>query len=248
MKVLKKTAIILVAVAAALALTNIGLFSSELVDNPYFWQEPKEERDRMESPDRIKSQSGKPNYMSNLILVNKSHELPADFVPDDLVVPDVRFSFTEDLPKKKMRKEAAQALEKLFRQAQVDGIDLAAVSGFRSYDRQADIFANAVQRMGEKEANRVSARPGQSEHQTGLAMDVSSASVGYELVESFGETIEGKWLSENAPSYGFIIRYPKGKEYLTGYRYEPWHLRYVGVEHARKISQQGLTLEEYLGA
>lgn len=96
MKVLKKTAIILVAVAAALALTNIGLFSSELVDNPYFWQEPKEERDRMESPDRIKSQSGKPNYMSNLILVNKSHELPADFVPDDLVVPDVRFSFTED--------------------------------------------------------------------------------------------------------------------------------------------------------
>lgn len=126
------------------------------------------------------------------------------------------------------------------------GIELAAVSGFRSYERQAAIFANAVQRKGEVEANRVSARPGQSEHQTGLAMDVSSASVGYALVEAFGETVEGKWLAQNAPKYGFIIRYPKGKEHITGYRYEPWHLRYVGVEHAMKISQRGLTLEEYL--
>lgn len=208
--------------------------------------ESKEVRNRMEADDRVRTPESKPDYLNTLVLVNKTHALPADFVPDDLVVPGVRFSFTEDLPKKKMRREAARALEKLFEQAERDGIELAAVSGFRSYERQAAIFANAVQRKGEVEANRVSARPGQSEHQTGLAMDVSSASVGYALVEAFGETVEGKWLAQNAPKYGFIIRYPKGKEHITGYRYEPWHLRYVGVEHAMKISQRGLTLEEYL--
>lgn len=202
---------------------------------------------RSEAQSRVKSLARESSYLSNLVLVNKSHELPAGFVPGDLVVPDVRFAFSEDLPKKQMRQEAAQALELLFQKAEEDGIDLAAVSGFRSYDRQAAIFASAAQRVGEVEANRVSARPGQSEHQTGLAMDVSSASVGYQLVESFGEMPEGQWLAANAPAYGFIIRYPAGKESITGYRYEPWHIRYVGVEHATRISQREITLEEYLG-
>lgn len=145
-----------------------------------------------------------------------------------------------------MRAEAARALEELFRQAAAEGIELAGVSGYRSYQRQEAIFNYRARERGEEVANRTSARPGQSEHQTGLAMDVSSASVGYALIEDFGNTKEGLWLAENAPRFGFIIRYPKGKEHLTGYSYEPWHIRYVGVEAAQEIAARGLILEEYL--
>ena len=186
------------------------------------------------------------NPQDILVLVNKEYNLPADYIPPDLVQPDIPFSFSEDLPKKKMRAEAARALEELFRQAAAEGIELAGVSGYRSYQRQEAIFNYRARERGEEVANRTSARPGQSEHQTGLAMDVSSASVGYALIEDFGNTKEGLWLAENAPRFGFIIRYPKGKEHLTGYSYEPWHIRYVGVEAAQEIAARGLILEEYL--
>ncbi len=104
----------------------------------------------------------------------------------------------------------------------------------------------SAQRVGKEVANKTVAYPGQSEHQTGLAMDVSSHKMGFKLHQSFGETIEGIWLANNAPKFGFIIRYPKGKEHITGYKYEPWHLRYVGVQVAEEIAQKGITLEEYL--
>jgi D-alanyl-D-alanine carboxypeptidase len=112
-------------------------------------------------------------------------------------------------------------------------------------DKRTFLPARAKQR-GEEVANKTTAYPGQSEHQTGLAMDVSSASVNYQLLESFGETTEGIWLAENAPDFGFIIRYPKGKEEITGYSYEPWHLRYLGIETALQVSARGITYEEYL--
>jgi len=181
-----------------------------------------------------------------LVLVNKEYNLPSDYTPPDLVEPNITFSFSEDLPKRLLRREAAEALEALFGRAAADGVQLAAVSGYRSYDRQKVIFNHRAQERGFEVANRTSAYPGQSEHQTGLAMDVSGSSVGYGLVQSFGETAEGIWLAENAPDFGFIIRYPRGREGETGYSYEPWHLRYVGVEAAREISQRGLILEEYL--
>ncbi|WP_239618212.1 M15 family metallopeptidase [Cohnella mopanensis] len=185
------------------------------------------------------------NAESPYVLVNKKRNLPSDYVPPDLVVPDVPFSFSGNSPKKQMRKDAAKALESLFKAAEEDGIELKAVSGYRSYATQKSIFDNNAKNKGEEVANRTSARPGQSEHQTGLAMDISSASVGYGLEESFGDTKEGKWLSKHAPDHGFILRFLKGKEDITGYSYEPWHVRYVGKEIAKDITKKKVTLEQY---
>lgn len=185
------------------------------------------------------------NVDSVMVLVNKQRNLPADYTPSDLVIPSIPFPFTGDEPRKYMRAEAALALEQLFAEAKNLKLDLFATSGYRSYDKQKSIFSRNVSSVGEEEANKTSARPGQSEHQTGLAMDVSSSKVGYNLVESFGATTEGIWLRENAHLFGFIIRYPKGKEQITGYSYEPWHLRFVGLEVAEYIYTHGLTLEEY---
>jgi LAS superfamily LD-carboxypeptidase LdcB len=144
-----------------------------------------------------------------------------------------------------MRYNAAKALEKLFSAASDAGYKLYGVSGYRSYATQKAIFDKRAAERGEEVANKTSARPGQSEHQTGLAMDISSKAVDYRLVTSFGDTAEGKWVKKNAHRFGFIIRYPKGKETITGYSYEPWHLRYVGITAAKYIYEHGLTLEEY---
>ncbi|MGG3283908.1 M15 family metallopeptidase [Paenibacillus solani] len=187
------------------------------------------------------------NLSSTVVLVNKQRNLPANYIPQDLVVPNIPFSFSGSSPKKQMRKIAANALENLFAAAKKDGIDLKAVSGYRSYATQKAIFQRNASIKGEAVANKTSAHPGQSEHQTGLTMDISSASVGYALEQSFGNTKEGKWLKANAPKYGFIIRYGKDQEKITGYSYEPWHVRYVGVYIAGEISKRHLTLEEYLG-
>lgn len=182
------------------------------------------------------------------VLVNKNHTLPDGYEPKNLVSPKVRFPFTEDLPKRYMQKPAAKALEEMFKAADKDGVELFGQSGYRSYERQVAVFGNNVKTMGEKEANQVSARPGQSEHQTGLTMDVTSAAVDFRLDQDFGDTKEGKWVKDHAYEYGFIIRYPKGKEAITKYEFEPWHLRYIGKTAAKTIHDQNLTLEEYLGA
>ncbi|HHV45325.1 MAG TPA: M15 family metallopeptidase [Tissierellia bacterium] len=183
-----------------------------------------------------------------LVLVNKNRNLPSDYVPDDLVVPNVRFTFEGFDEKKQMRKEAAEALEELFKAAEEEGIYLFAVSGYRSYNRQKYLFDTRAARDGFEEANKLTAYPGQSEHQTGLAMDVSCQSVGFDLTQKFGQTVEGIWLKENAHKFGFIIRYQEDKVDITGYSYEPWHIRYVGKEAAKEIYERNITLEEYLGA
>ncbi|WP_408011542.1 D-alanyl-D-alanine carboxypeptidase family protein [Pseudalkalibacillus sp. A8] len=188
------------------------------------------------------------NVMDPLVLVNKERNLPADFVPETLTVPDIPFAFEGDHPKKQMQQVAAEAIEDMFDQADKDDIPLLAQSGYRSYSTQKAIFASNAESNGQEEANKYSARAGQSEHQTGLTMDVTSPEVSFQLIEEFGETTAGKWVKDNAHKYGFIIRYPKGKEGITGYQYEPWHLRYVGKEHAARIHEKNLTLEEYLGA
>lgn len=127
-----------------------------------------------------------------MILVNKQFSLPADYIPDDLVRPDVTFSFGDlDIEKSYMRKEAAGALEELFAEAKNAGINLFAVSGYRSFSRQEQIFQNEVNEKGEEYALEAVAYPGQSEHQTGLAMDISSEAVGYLLTEQFEQTDEG---------------------------------------------------------
>lgn len=184
------------------------------------------------------------NPQAVLVLVNKSNTLAEDYVPPDLVVPKVRFSFAGEDPKQMLRLEAAEALEDLFKQAEREHLILLGASGYRSYERQAQIFSRNYQERGAA-ANRSSARPGESEHQTGLAMDVTCAAVGNQLTESFGETREGRWLSQRASEFGFIIRFPRGKEEITGYQYEPWHLRYVGRTAAQEITKNKWTLEEY---
>ncbi|WP_078378826.1 cell wall-binding repeat-containing protein [Sutcliffiella halmapala] len=178
-------------------------------------------------------------------VVDKKNHLSKNFVPKNMVVPNVRFSTTIS-ERKHLVKEAAGALEKMFSEADKAGVKLYAQSGYRSYSTQESLYRNYVKRYGEAEANRFSAKPGQSEHQTALAMDVTSASVNYDLVERFGTTKEGKWVAEHAASFGFVISYPKGKEHLTGYIYEPWHLRYVGVEHALFMKKNDLILSQYL--
>jgi zinc D-Ala-D-Ala carboxypeptidase len=186
------------------------------------------------------------NASNVFALVNKNFGLPAEYFPKDLVRPDVSFSFgNQDVEKSKLRKEAAVALEGMFAEAEQSGIVLYAVSGYRSYDRQETLFTAEVQKIGEEMAVEAVAEPGNSEHQTGLAMDISSRSAGLDLIEQFGETPEGKWLERNAHKFGFILRYPKGKEHLTGYMYEPWHYRYVGHEVATEIYHNDWTFEEY---
>jgi D-alanyl-D-alanine carboxypeptidase len=179
------------------------------------------------------------------VLVNKERSLPDGFEPDNLVVPDVPFSFSGEHEKKHLQEPAARALERLFAAAEADGIELNAVSGYRSFATQTAIFNWNLQNQGEEHTLRYSARPGTSEHQTGLAMDVSSPSVGNALEDVLGDVKEGQWLEEHCAEFGFIIRYPKGKEDITGYAYEPWHLRYVGETLAKVIMDNGLTMEEY---
>ncbi|WP_051412223.1 M15 family metallopeptidase [Halonatronum saccharophilum] len=185
--------------------------------------------------------------MDILVLVNKDWSLPEYFEADDLVVPNIPYLSRVARENRLLREEAALALEKLFAQAKEDGIKLYGVSAYRSYARQKFLFDYYTKKLGEEEAKRLSAKPGHSEHQSGLAIDLTSSSVGYGLTENFGETKEGKWLAQVGPEFGFIIRYPQGREDTTGYSYEPWHIRYVGEEAALEIHKRGIVLEEYLG-
>jgi D-alanyl-D-alanine carboxypeptidase len=184
------------------------------------------------------------NFESGSItqIANKQYSLSSSYVPDDLVWLDL--PSTRDT---QMRSEAATALTELFNAAQSDGIELYCCSGYRSYETQSELYQWNVDTYGQTEADLVSAKPGTSEHQLGLAMDVTSESVGFDLLESFGQTEEGQYIADHAHEYGFIIRYPQGKTAITGYSYEPWHLRYLGVDVATDIYNSGKTMEEYYG-
>ena len=180
-----------------------------------------------------------------LILVNKYNRAPA--VPTTLIKPDVTPTSPSKAENIYMVPEAAQALEALFEAAAEDGMTLYATSGFRSYSTQKAIFSRKLETMSERAANASVAKAGYSEHQTGLAMDIEGeTTLGTGLTEQFGESPEGIWVAEHCHEYGFIIRYPEGKTRITGYIYEPWHLRYVGREHALRITQLGVTFEEYI--
>ncbi|WP_028608360.1 M15 family metallopeptidase [Paenibacillus harenae] len=182
------------------------------------------------------------------VLVNKRNKLPEDYNPTDLVYPDVRFIFSEKIEKRKLRKEAASALEELFGAAEKDNILLAGVSAYRSHSTQKTLFERYVKRDGLVKARTYSAYPGTSEHETGLAIDISGSDGKCAAADCFADTDEAAWLAEHAHEYGFIIRYPKGKEDITGYQYEPWHIRYVGVDVAAELEESGETLEEYYDA
>lgn len=181
-----------------------------------------------------------------LLLVNKTHPLSESYEPTDLIVVQHQVGSHAAIMRY-MRQEAAEHLDAMCAAAAEEGHEIGIRTAYRPYSYQKGIFNDYANRYGEEEANRFSARPGQSEHQTGLCADVTSPSVDYKLTTEYGKAPEGIWLAENAHRFGFIIRYPLGKEDITGYQYEPWHVRYVGEEAAAKIYEQGITLEEYLG-
>ena len=170
------------------------------------------------------------------VCVNRKSTLSSDYKPTDLVLPDVRAVNSSN--RLYMRKEAASALEELFKAAEDENYYLYAVSGYRSYSYQKSIY---------NPYRGYSAPAGASEHQLGLAMDITLAKYNGTLSVDFGNTKEGKWVKENAHKYGFIIRYLQGKEDITGYNYEPWHLRYLGVDLATELYEKNITLEEYYG-
>ncbi|WP_052404729.1 M15 family metallopeptidase [Bacillus rubiinfantis] len=182
------------------------------------------------------------------VLVNKQHPLPEAYEPEDLVDANIGFIFSEDSPKRKMRAAAAAAIEELFAGAANDGITLLGVSAYRSRETQEALFQHYVQEDGLEAAKLYSAPPGTSEHETGLAIDVTGGDGRCAAEDCFAGSPEAKWLEDHAAKYGFIIRYPKGKEVITGYQYEPWHLRYVGKEIAEVIAANEITLEEYYRA
>ena len=185
--------------------------------------------------------------LSVTVLVNKQWRLPPGWEPPDLIEPNVPFTFSGDDPKRYVREPAAIALASLFAAAAQAGTPLAAVSGYRSEQTQADLYGLAVSEQGEVQADLHRARPGHSEHQTGLAMDITSADGTCAVEECFGTSPAGVWVAAHAHEHGFIVRYPAGKEAVTGYAYEPWHLRFVGVDVATVLTDGGLTLEERPG-
>ncbi|HNT47632.1 MAG TPA: M15 family metallopeptidase [Bacteroidales bacterium] len=173
-----------------------------------------------------------------LILVNKHHKLAEGYRPHDLVPVDDRYNRgIMNL----LRSEAAAAFAQMCSTAEKDSIILWNHSAYRSDTVQRQLYENAVERRGVQRADRFSARPGHSEHQTGLTVDLNSTHT------SFGKTPEAAWLRQHAHLFGFIERYPRHQEDITGYEYEPWHYRYVGIEAATYIYNNKLTLEEYHG-
>lgn len=163
-----------------------------------------------------------PTYINGILVVNKTYPLPADYNPG-------------------VDSTAWAALSEMFDAAAADGISLWVASGFRSYDTQNWLYNNYVAQDGKAAADTYSARPGHSEHQTGLAFDLNY------VADYFAYTPAGIWLADNSWKYGFVIRYPAGKEEITGYKYEPWHVRYFGKDVSKALYESGLCLEEYLG-
>lgn len=180
---------------------------------------------------------------SMLLLANKKHPLPSGYAPSDLVIPNVQTNGNTVY----MRQEAASALEEMFTAAANDGVTLLAGSGYRSEDYQRTLYNGYVEQYGVETADTISSRPGYSDHQTGLALDISDHDGATYLTQAMENTPEGQWLREHAHEYGFIMRYPKGKQDITGYAYEPWHFRYVGKEWSEEIYSKGEfeSFEEY---
>lgn len=188
------------------------------------------------------------NPKSIPVLVNKQNMLPDSYNPSDLIYAKIPFVNTAGAEKRKMRKEAAAAIEKLFAAAKQQDVNLLGVSAYRSHAAQTTLFNYYVKRDGYKKARTYSALPGTSEHETGLAIDVTGGNGKCQAQDCFGGTKEAIWLQTHSAEYGFIIRYPRGKGSITGYKYEPWHLRYVGKAIAIEIMDRGITLEEYYQA
>lgn len=193
--------------------------------------------------DNINTNTTPPKGQKYLILVNKINKLSSSFVPENLKELDIPFVGAID--SNRMEQDAGLALERMFLAAKEDGVILQGRSGYRSYNTQKINYNNKVSLMGQQQADKYVAKPGFSEHQTGLVMDIVTP--GYNKLDSgFKNTSAYKWLTTNCADFGFILRYPEGKSHITGYNFEPWHYRYVGIDHAKIIMSNNLTLEQYI--
>lgn len=177
------------------------------------------------------------------VIVNKRRPLPADYVPADLIELPAQLSPQTAT----LRPAAAEATQALFAAAAADDIDLTVISAYRSYAYQQELYDGYVAQHGTAHADTVSAQPGASEHQTGLAIDVDSTAGQHTLTQSFGQTDAGRWLAAHARDYGFVIRYPDGAQEVTGFHYEPWHLRYFGEQFATRIAENSGIAESEFG-
>lgn len=191
------------------------------------------------------------NYVRNpsgiLVLVNKNNSLNPNYVPGDLTRAKVAFVNGVDTYERLLRKDAADSLKRMFESAKGAGMQLYGLSGYRSYKVQEQLYNTRLRNRGRQYTDLYTAAAGKSEHQTGLAIDITNRpTLSGAITIDFGNTKEGKWLHNNAHNFGFILRYPRGKEHVTKYNYEPWHFRYVGVTAARHIKSKGIVLEEYL--
>jgi len=176
----------------------------------------------------------------NKVVVNKNYALTSDYKPKDLVSVNIEFLPESTEEERYMTKESAKALEELVDAASKDGVYLCGLSGYRSYKTQKSLYEYNVETQGKSYSDKYVAKPGASEHQLGEAMDLATSS-GW-ISEGCPEA---NWIANNAYKYGFIVRYESGKEDITGYNYEPWHVRYVGSEMSEKIYNDGITLEEF---
>ena len=235
--------IIIIAIIEALLIGGFILYKTDRVGAPDIYpnenaeqsvqpvetQDPEPEESE-KAPEFDKTKFSLEDPKSLWVVVNKKRPLPSDFVPE-----------LSSASGAQIRPEAVADFNKLMADAQQAGNPIYVISSYRSYSNQASTYQGWVNRDGQALADTYSARPGHSEHQTGLAVDLGNGTCDLEIC--FGNTIAGKWLAMNAHEYGFIIRYLDGKDNVTGYQYEPWHLRYVGKELASELNNK--TLEEF---
>lgn len=181
-----------------------------------------------------------------LVLVNKQYKLPSSYSPSDLV--KASNSGIRRGESYYLRNILIPDLTNMINAAKTEDIDLSIVSGYRSYQTQVDTYNYWLSKNNNDVAyvDTFSARPGHSQHQLGTAIDFSSSEIGDKLGDSFTNTKASKWLTQNAYKYGFVISYPKGYETTTGYKFESWHYRFIGIEYALEVANRGLTLELYL--
>lgn len=181
-------------------------------------------------------------------ITNKQHALnPNNYIPSNLVVPNIPLRTNITSSEKYVRGDVATALQTLITGAATEGVNLNLQSGYRSYSYQGSLYNQYVAQQGQAVADSQSARPGYSEHQTGLAADLGGTSnPPCDVEQCYASTVEGKWLAANSYRFGFLIRYPADKQTITGYIYEPWHVRYVGTELSQEMHTKGIsTLEEF---
>ena len=227
---------------------KISYFRNENIDRYIDYKRKNKDKDIIQIIKDVNMNLDKKKYVDTYealnpntekILVNKYYYLNENYIPKDLIDIDTKYSKQG----MKLVKVAKEAFEELSEDALKEDMNIIAMSSYRSYEYQVNLYNNYVKKDGKEAADTYSARPGFSEHQTGLAIDVYNKKEPY---TNFEQTNEFKWMQDNAYKYGFILRFPKEKENETGYQYESWHYRYVGKEIAKNIHKDNITLEEYI--